>query len=188
MFEDIMKPSPIFALILATCLLSGCVGDSVQVPIMRDNPYIGYAKKVIGRGEGTRIKDGPHYEYYSIGRKKSEFHIKNGKFNGIYTKWDERGMITSRVLYKDDKVVRDLLKEHYEEGRQAYRIQQGTAPRGSGVTKVELKPPSGKAVRKYDRTALDVEAVEKRDVPHGTRGSAVRKVGSTHGSAVKKIR
>ena len=188
MLNGIMKPSTIFTPVLVACLFSGCVGDSVRVPVLRDNPYIDYAKKVMGRGDGVRIKDGPHYEYYSIGRKKSEFHIKNGKFNGIYTKWDQRGMITSRVLYKDDKVVRDLLKEHYEEGLQAYRIQQGTAPKGSGVTKLELKPPSQKAVRKYDRSALDVKAVQKRDVPRGSTGSAVRKLGSTHGSAVKKIR
>ena len=169
-------------------LFLGCVGDSVQVPVLRDNAYVKYAKKVIGRGEGVQIKDGPHYEYYSIGRKKSEFHIKNGKFNGVYSKWDEQGMITSKVLYKDDKVVRDLLKDHYEDGLQAYRIQQGTAPKGSGVTKLELKPPSAKAVQKYDRTALDVNAVEKRELPVGRGGSAVRKLGSTSGSAVKKIR
>ena len=169
-------------------LFLGCVGDSVQMPVMRDNAYGKYAKKVMGRGEGVQIKDGPHYEYYSIGRKKSEFHIKNGKFNGVYSKWDEQGMITSKVLYKDDKVVRDLLKDHYEDGLQAYRIQQGTAPKGSGVTKLELKPPSAKAVQKYDRTALDVNAVEKRELPVGSGGSAVRKLGSTSGSAVKKIR
>ena len=53
------------------------------------------------------------------------------------------------------------------------------APKGSGVTKLELKPPSAKAVQKYDRTALDVNAVEKRELPVGSGGSAVRKLGST---------
>lgn len=168
------------------CLFMGCVGNSVDIPVIRDNAYIGYAKKVIGRGDGAMIKDGPHYEYYSIGRKKSEFYIKNGKFNGIYTTWDTQGLISSRLLYKDDKVVRDLLKEHYKEGLDAYRIQQGAAV--SGVTKVELKPPSEAAVRKYERDKLDVSAVKKQKGSNEPRSSAVKRVGSTRGSAVKKIR
>ena len=103
-FIGIMKLSTIPVVIFCYGLFcSGCVNENV--PVLRDNPYIGYARKIMGRGEGVRIKDGPHYEYYSIGRKKREFFIKNGKLNGIYTTWDGQGFVTSRILYKDDKIV-----------------------------------------------------------------------------------
>ena len=140
----------------------------------------------MGKGEGSRIKDGPHYEYYSgSGRKKSEFYIKNGKLNGIYTNWDPQGFITMRTLYKDDKIVRDLLKEHSEQGLDAYRIQQAQKREGVSVTKMTLKPPSEKVVKSIGRQAVDTKAVNKVSPPEG---SAVKKLGSTSGSAVRRIR
>ena len=162
---------------------SGCVNKNV--PVLRDNPYIGYAKKMMGRGDGVRIKDGPHYEYYSIGRKKREFSIKNGKLNGIYTTWGQQGFVTSRILYKDDKIVKDLLKEHYEEGLEAYRIQQAAKREGVSVTKIGLKPPSQNAVKNIGREAIETGAVKKEASP---KGDAVEKLGSTSGSAVRRIR
>ena len=177
---------PSVVILIIGLLVGGCANDSVRVPVMRDNPYFDYAKKIMGKGNGSRIKDGPHYEYYAgSGRKKSEFFINNGKLNGIYTNWDRQGFITMRMLYKDDQVVRDLLKEHSEQGLDAYRIQQAQIREGVSVTKTILKPPSEKVVKNIGREAVEIKAVNKVPSPEG---NAVKKLGRTSGSAVRRIR
>jgi hypothetical protein len=182
-----MKPHfALTAILVAGFLFVGCANDSVRVPVLRDNAYINYAKKVMGKGEGARIKDGPHYEYYpGSGRKKSEFYIKNGKLDGIYTKWDPQGFITTRLLYKEDNLIKDLLKEYSAQGLESYRVQQSRSRNNNAVTKMALKPPSEKVVESIGREAVETKAVNKASPPEG---SAVKKLGRTSGSAVRRIR
>ncbi len=165
-------------------VLNGCSTDAVDLDI-KDHTYVKYAKKLMGKGEGSQIKDGPQYDFYPSGRKKSEFHIKNGKMNGVSSTWDPNGIILSRVLYKDDRVVKDLLKEHYDEGREVYQVQEARDRLGVSVTTLSDNASSSKAVKNLGREAVDASAVKK---VNGRSGNAVRKLGSTSGSAVRKIR
>ena len=182
-----MKPHfALTAILVVGLLFVGCANDSVRVPVLRDNAYINYAKKLMGKGEGARIKNGPHYEYYpGSGRKKSEFYINNGKLDGIYTKWDPQGFITTRLLYKEDNLIKDLLKEYSAQGLDSYRVQQSQSRNNNSVTKMALNPPSGKVVQSIGREAVETKAVNKASAPEG---SAVKKLGSTSGSAVRRIR
>jgi antitoxin component YwqK of YwqJK toxin-antitoxin module len=182
-----MKPHfTLTAILVIGLLLVGCANDAVRIPVLRDNTYINYAKKFMGKGEGARIKNGPHYEYYpGSRRKKTEFYIKNGKLNGIYTKWDPQGFITTRILYEDDNLIKDLLKEYSAHGLDSYRVQQSQQRNNNSVTKMALNPPSEKVVKNIGREAVETKAVNKVSSPEG---SAVKKLGSTSGSAVRRIR
>lgn len=46
--------------------------------------------------------DGPCYEYYSNGNKKTEYTAKGGKFEGKYTSWYPSGQIEVSTTYSND--------------------------------------------------------------------------------------
>jgi hypothetical protein len=161
---------------------AGCGTDSVEFPI-KDHEYIAYARKLMGK-DGTReIEDGPHFEYYPNGRKRFEYVAHNGKLNGIATAWDEDGIMTSRLLYRDDIVVKDLLEEAKQNGTGIYKVK--VAKNRRGVTQVKTKTDKGRASKAVQNVTNDVttNAVESVD----GRTDAIQPIKKTSGSAVKKI-
>ena len=52
-----------------------------------------------GNGEEPEVKK----EFYDNGKLLSEFHIKNGKEEGLTTKWYESGEKKYEVLWKNGK-------------------------------------------------------------------------------------
>jgi hypothetical protein len=50
-------------------------------------------------------KNGKYVVYYGRGQKKSEAHYKNGKLDGLETRWYENGLQQSEMQYKDGKEI-----------------------------------------------------------------------------------
>jgi antitoxin component YwqK of YwqJK toxin-antitoxin module len=51
-------------------------------------------------------------KYYPSGAKECQFEFTDGKKNGDFIIFDEKtGRITCHLIYKDDMIVRDLLKD-----------------------------------------------------------------------------
>ena len=176
-------PSPSFILALAVISLSGCVSDSVDYRLA-DHAYYKYAMKVMGKKGSNEIADGRHFEFYPNGKTRFAYATKDGKLNGVATTWDEDGLITSRVLYKDDAIVKDLLAEAQENGDGIYRVQ--LAADRPGVEKLDTKMDPQKAAAAVQDITSDIttNAVQQVDV---TTSGAVKPITSRKGSAVKKL-
>jgi hypothetical protein len=178
------SPKSHFYIYLSSLLvfLVGCGTDAVQIPV-KDHEYVAYFRKVMGK-DGTReIEDGPHWEYFPNGRKKFEYVIKDGKLNGIATTWDEDGWITSRLLYREDEVVKDLLAEAKKEGTGIYKVK--VAENRKGVTKITQKTDKSKTSKAVQNVTSEAttQAVKTVDA----RTNAIQPIQKKSGTAVKRV-
>ena len=165
-----------------TVMLAGCASDSVVIPI-KDHAYVAYARKVMGK-DGTReIEDGPHYEFYSNQRTKFSYFVKDGKLNGVATTWSNDGQMTSRLLYKDDVVVKDLLEEAKKDGTGIYKVKVAT--NRPGVKKVETKMDKERASKAVKDVTSEVTSKSVESV--NVKTNAVQPINKRSGSAVKKL-
>lgn len=165
--------------IVLLLFLSGCGSNTVQIPIVEHQ----YVRKLMGKDGARKIEDGPHWEYFPNGRKKFEYVIRDEKLNGIATTWDEEGWITSRLLYRDDEVVKDLLAEAKKEGSGIYKVK--VAKDRKGVTQITQKTDKSRTSKAVKNVTAEVttQAVEQVDA----RTNAIKPVEKKSGSAVKKI-
>ena len=163
--------------------MSGCASDSVYIPI-KDHAYIAYARKLMGKDGSKRIKDGPHYEFHPNGRTKYEFVTKDGKLNGIATTWSVDGRMTSRYLYRNDEILKDLLAEAQKKGTGVYTVK--VAKNRKGVKRITTKQGPEKAAHAVKEVTADVttQAVETIDNP---TTNAIQPIKKRSGPAVKKL-
>lgn len=175
------KTISIFALVAFS--LGGCVSDSVDYRL-DDHAYYQYAMRVMGKKGTKEIEDGRHFEYHRNGRTRFAYVTKDGKLNGIATTWDEKGLLTSRVLYKDDVIIEDLLADAMENGDGVYRVKIGTD--SPAVEKIEKKMDPSKAAAAVQDVTSDItsNSVQQVDV---TTNSAVKPITSRKSSPVKRL-
>ncbi len=176
-------PLRIYAIFAGIVFLTGCASDSVYIPV-KDHAYIAYARKLMGKDGSKRIEDGPHYEFHSNGRTKYEFVTKNGKLNGIATTWSADGTMTSRLLYKNDEVVKDLLAEAKKNGTGVYTVK--VAKNRKGVKRITTKQDPERAAKAVKEVTAEVttQAVDTIDNP---KTNAIQPIKKRSGSAVKKL-
>ncbi len=49
---------------------------------------------------------GKYVTYYENGQKKSEGNFKEGKYDGLWTLWDENGNITKKETYSNGELIK----------------------------------------------------------------------------------
>jgi len=79
-------------------------GDTIangRVRVFLDNVKIGEFYMIDGKLEGTCTA------WYPSGSIQSECHYINGKRNGYYIFWDEKGKILNKMNFKDDVPLED---------------------------------------------------------------------------------
>ena len=61
----------------------------------------------VARGHlAERQVDGVLTEWYANGQKKTEWAFKDGKAEGVWTYWDDKGNVTKTETYKNGKLVK----------------------------------------------------------------------------------
>lgn len=85
-------------------LTSYRVGAGGKVPDQEQVAYHDNAK-VHYRGKwNDELQDGKWVYFYASGKRSEVRHYKRGQLDGVCTKWNEKGEVTSRVEYRDGKV------------------------------------------------------------------------------------
>jgi hypothetical protein len=171
------------ALLLWPILFSGCMSNSVDYKL-DDHAYYKYARKLMGKDGTKEMKDGRHFEYHPNGRTRFEYSVRKGKLNGVATTWDEDGLMTSRLVYENDVVTKDLLADEKEKGDGIYRVQ--VSAERPGVEPINLKQDPEKAAKAVQDITQDIttNSVKQTDI---TSKGAVQQINSRKSPAVKKI-
>jgi len=63
----------------------------------------------LNRRDTVNLKQGLWRDYYPDGKIKNESIYKNGKLDGIYKEFNDKGSLTLSLLYRDGKIIDDKL-------------------------------------------------------------------------------
>ena len=114
-----MNPVPLFLIIVTLPLLLGGCSDTTEINSELQNVK---REELIERNEILYLKGtyrgytGKAYEFHPNGQKAAEWNYKNGKEDGLLTRWDENGLKLLEFNYKEGK-FHGLQVEFYENGQ-----------------------------------------------------------------------
>jgi antitoxin component YwqK of YwqJK toxin-antitoxin module len=124
-----MRKIPNYLFIAGLLLLSSCISKVLDASGIKEvqgivyekgsnSPFTGIVElkypdgNLKAKGEFVEGKaDGLHEEWYQNGQLKAKGEFVLGQEEGVFTEWNEDGTVKRKILYKNGRISKDLLKK-----------------------------------------------------------------------------